>query len=77
ASVQSEPGSNSSVQSHSNFLARKFKEITGISYLLQCKFLAFAKHLHLSVIRSVKERCLRCDRCRNLFRSACFVRCVS
>ncbi|WP_233164395.1 hypothetical protein, partial [Chromobacterium sp. ASV23] len=60
-----------------NFLARKFKEITGIYYLLQCKYLAFAKHLHLSVIRSVKEQCFRCDHRRNLFRSACFVRCVS
>ncbi|AAQ58082.1 hypothetical protein CV_0404 [Chromobacterium violaceum ATCC 12472] len=38
-------------------MARKFKEITGISYLLQCKYSAFAKHLHLSVIRSVKEQC--------------------
>lgn len=78
ASVQSEPGSNSSVQSQANFLARKFKEINKYLLSLAVQVSAFAKHLHLSVIRSVKEQCLR--RFRHTgepFRFRCFVRCVS
>ncbi|MEO4009855.1 hypothetical protein, partial [Chromobacterium piscinae] len=39
--------------------------------LLQCKCSAFAKHLHLSVIRSVKEQCWPLRRLhRNRFVSA-------
>ncbi|WP_220272872.1 hypothetical protein, partial [Aquitalea aquatica] len=40
-----------------NFLARKIKEINKYFFFLQCKYLAFAKHSHLSVILFFKERC--------------------
>ncbi|WP_217806223.1 hypothetical protein, partial [Chromobacterium haemolyticum] len=57
ASVQSEPGSNSSVQFQANFLARKIKETS--RYLSSCSASVWSstEHLHLSVIRFVKERC--------------------
>ncbi len=40
-----------------NFLARKIKEINKYFFFLQCKYLAFAKYSHLSVILFFKERC--------------------
>ena len=57
ASVQSEPGSNSSVQSLSKFLARKIKEIKQVFLSLAVQVLTSTKHSHLSVILSVKDRC--------------------
>ncbi|MDC7690074.1 hypothetical protein, partial [Vogesella indigofera] len=51
----------------SNFLARKFKE-TSFLRILTVQVFGLARHLHLSVIRVVKEQCCVAFRLRRQLR---------